>query len=197
MEWNAAFFVTNLLLGVGLAMDAFSVSLANGLGEPKMRVHKQYGVAGIFALFQAAMPFLGWVLVYTLASVFDVVQVYIPWVTLAVLGFLGGKMIYESLRGEKEETGACALAFGALVVQGIATSIDALSAGLTFLDAGYNIWGALSASAIIAAVTFPICAAGVEIGKRFGTKLAGKAGILGGSILIVIGLYIFISSFIG
>lgn len=197
MTLDLSFFLTNILLGIALAMDAFSVSLSNGLSDVKMSARKMYGIAGMFALFQALMPFIGWVCVHTIASLFEAVQVYIPWVTLAVLGFLGGKMIYESLCGGEAEVaaGSVALGFTALVIQAIATSIDALSAGLSFST--YNVWEAMLAAGIIAAVTFPICAAGVEIGKRFGTKLAGKAGILGGSILVVIGVYSVVRSLLG
>ena len=184
------------MLGFGLAMDAFSVSLANGLNEPKMNKKKMLAVAGTFALFQGAMPLIGWFLVTQLASVFNVIQGFIPWAALLLLLFIGGKMLWEGLKpckceDEEEENCACEhkLTLSALLLQGVATSIDALSVGLTISN--LNFGEALLESSIIAALTLVICYAGIEIGKRFGTKLADKAAILGGSVLIAIGFKIF------
>lgn len=194
MDWNFAFFLTNIMLGVALAMDAFSVSLANGMNEPGMRPGKMCLAAGIFGLFQGLMPFLGWVCIFTLVQFFDGLQALIPWVALILLGFIGGKMLFE---GIKCKDGACEITKVTLVgllVQGVATSIDALSAGVEIADQTHELVMALVASAIIAFVTFVICFAGLQIGKKAGTKLAGKAGIFGGIILIVIGLEIFIKS---
>ena len=188
------FIFNSMLLGIGLAMDAFSVSLANGLGEPNMKPHKMCGVAGIFSFFQFAMPMIGWFLVATLRGFFSVFETFIPWIALALLGYIGGKMLYEGITSKGEEAEAGATSFTALIVQGIATSIDALSVGFTISE--YNGIEALLACLIIAAVTFFICLLGVFLGKKFGTRLAGKAGILGGAILIFIGLEIFITSFI-
>ena len=182
------------MLGIGLAMDAFSVSLANGLNEPNMKKGRMLGVAGIFALFQLAMPLIGWFCVSTIANIFCAFEKFIPWIALALLGFIGGKMLYEGIKGEDGEEEKAAVTFGALIVQGIATSIDALSVGFTISD--YNPLEALLACLLIGIVTYFICFAGIAIGKRAGTKLAGKAGILGGAILIFIGLEIFITSFI-
>ena len=183
------------MLGFGLAMDAFSVSLANGLNEPKMNRKKMLAVAGTFALFQGAMPLIGWFLVTQLASVFNVIQGFIPWAALALLLFIGGKMLIEGLKPceceDNEEDCPCEhkLTLSALLLQGVATSIDALSVGLTISN--LNFGEALLESSIIAALTLVICYAGIEIGKRFGTKLADKAAILGGSVLIAIGFKIF------
>ncbi len=190
------FFTENILLGVALAIDAFSVSLANGLNEPCMRMRKMCGIAGVFAFFQALMPFIGWVLIKTVLSYFDALQIFIPWIALGLLGFIGGKMLYEGIKNRDCGCvcGCTSLTVGALLVQGIATSIDALSAGLNFVK--YDLFGAIIAAIVIALVTFMICLCGVFLGKKTGTKLAGKAGILGGVILIAIGIEIFISSFI-
>ena len=194
MDLSFMFFVESILLGVGLAMDAFSVSLANGLNEPCMSRRKMSGVAGVFAVFQAVMPLIGWICVHTVAQYFSFFEKMIPWIALALLGFIGGKMLYEGIHCEDEDCGCNkSVCFTLLMVQGVATSIDALSVGFTI--ASYNIWEALLSVSLIAAVTFVICLAGLELGKRFGTKLAGKAGILGGVILILIGLEIFITSF--
>ena len=193
MNLGFVFFFNSILLGVGLAMDAFSVSLANGLHEPKMRTRRMYLIAGVFGVFQALMPMTGWVCVHTIVQYFQAFEKLIPWIALALLGFIGGKMLYEGIKGEDEGEDKPGVGFGALLVQGVATSIDALSVGFTIAD--YDLFSAILAALIIAAVTFVICMAGLFIGRKAGTKLAGKAGILGGAILIFIGLEIFITSF--
>lgn len=190
MDWNLLFFVNSVLLGAGLAMDAFSVSLANGLGEPDMRCGKMCGIAGTFAIFQAAMPMLGWICVHTIVRYFESFERLIPWIALALLAYIGGKMLIEGIRSRGEASDAVKMTFGTLMVQGVATSIDALSVGFTISDYGFVM--ALVCSLIIAAVTFIICLAGLLIGRAFGTKLAGRAGILGGVILILIGVEIFV-----
>lgn len=191
MNWDFMFFFNSVLLGVGLAMDAFSVSMANGLNEPKMSKGKMCGVAGVFSAFQAIMPMTGWVCVHTLVQYFTKFEKFIPWIALVLLLYIGGKMLIEGIRNKGEITEKQGLGFGVLLVQGIATSIDALSVGFTIAE--YNWVMALTASLIIAAVTFVICTAGLVIGKKFGTKLSNKADILGGVILIAIGLEIFIT----
>ena len=188
---SVLFFLKNTLLGVGLAMDAFSVAVANGLHEPQMRSKKMCGIAAVFALFQAAMPLIGWVCVHTMVRCFSAFEPFIPWIALALLAFIGISMIVETVKGEEEQ--APAVGLRGLLVQGLATSIDALSVGFTIAD--YTLPYAVFAALIIAVVTFVICVAGVAIGKKAGTKLAGKAGLLGGIILILIGLEILISSF--
>ena len=190
MEWSFVFFLNSGLLGVGLAMDAFSVSLANGLHDPHMSRRRGTIIAGTFAGFQAAMPMLGWVCVHTIVELFSSFEKFIPWIALALLGYIGGKMLVEGIKGEEAEE-AAELSAGALFVQGVATSIDALSVGFTISEYG---WGmALVCSLIIAVVTFFVCTAGLSLGKKFGTKLSGKASILGGVILIGIGLEIFVT----
>lgn len=191
MNFGLAFFVNSILLGVGLAMDAFSVSLANGLNEPKMKKGRLCTIAGVFAVFQALMPMIGWVCVHTVLQYFEVFEKFIPWIALILLAYIGGKMIYEGFKSKGDDDEKPAVGFAGLLVQGVATSIDALSVGFTI--ANYSGFEALVCSIIIAAVTFVICAGGVLIGKRFGTKLSNKASVLGGTILVVIGLEIFIS----
>ena len=199
---NAELFLTAAGLGAGLAMDAFSMSLADGLHEPSMRKRRICLLAGVFALFQFAMPMIGWFCVHTAAGYFSAIQPYIPFVALALLLFIGGKMLWEGLRpckceeveapgGETVTVCECPvtyLGFGALILQGIATSIDALSVGFTIAD--YNWLQALVACLVIGVLTFGICAAGVMIGKKFGTKLERKASVFGGAILILIGVKI-------
>lgn len=191
MEIGFVFLFNSVLLGVGLAMDAFSVSLANGLNEPYMKKSRMCGIAGVFAFFQALMPMLGWVCIHTIVNMFQAFEACIPWIALVLLGVIGGKMLLEGIKGGDEEEELHAVGFMGLMVQGVATSIDALSVGFTIAD--YDFFMALLAAVIIAAVTFVICFGGLEIGKRVGTKLAGKASMLGGVILIFIGLEIFMT----
>ncbi len=207
MNWNLIFLANSCLLGVGLAMDAFSVSIVNALSEPGMRRRRQCAIAGVYALFQFLMPLAGWICVRTIASIFTSFQKFIPWIALILLLYIGGKMIAESiLEGRKscekcgKSGGGCAdcknksqskkLTFAVLLIQGIATSIDALSVGFTISD--YGLLMAVSASLIIAAVTFAICMTGLLIGRKAGEKLSSHAQILGGLILISIGIEIFV-----
>ena len=185
------FLVNSVLFGVGLAMDAFSVSMANGLAEPEMKKNRMCLIAGTFCFFQIAMPLLGWLCVHTIAELFSSFQRFIPWIALILLLYIGGKMLLEGLRGGESGEGSPAVGFGELMVQGVATSIDALSVGFTISE--YSFPEALAESLIIGAVTFAICMGGLAIGKKFGTKLAGRASVLGGVILIAIGIEIFIS----
>lgn len=191
MEWNAVFFTNSVLLGVGLAMDAFSVSLANGLNDSTMKAGRMCKIAGVFGFFQALMPMLGWVCVHTILQYFQMFEHLIPWIALILLGFIGGKMLMEGIKKKEEENEPAVLGLGALLVQGVATSIDALSVGFTIAEYGWLM--ALVCALLIAAVTFVICMGGLLIGKRFGTKLSNKASVLGGVILILIGLEIFIT----
>lgn len=204
MDWNFIFFANSILLGVGLAMDAFSVSIVNAIAEPKMRRPRRCAIAGVYAFFQFLMPMIGWICVRTVARIFTAFQKFIPWIALALLAYIGAKMIVESLRGQSEECKACQkrdcqncaannskpLALATLLLQGIATSIDALSVGFTIAD--YKVPMAAAACLIIAAVTFAICMAGLLIGKAASKNLSARAQIVGGAILIFIGAEIFI-----
>ena len=192
MEWNVLFVFNSVLLGVGLAMDAFSVSMANGLNEPTMKRKKMCGVAGVFAFFQAMMPMIGWICVHTVVQYFKAFEKFIPWIALFLLLYIGGKMLWDGIKKkEEDEEETVGVGLSALFVQGVATSIDALSVGFTIADYGFVM--ALVCALIIAAVTFVICMAGLMIGKKFGTKLSNKATILGGVILIFIGIEIFVT----
>ncbi|MBR0131024.1 MAG: manganese efflux pump [Firmicutes bacterium] len=196
MNSITSFIITSAALGVGLAMDAFSVSVANGLkysGSGSELDRARLGrVPLCFAFFQFIMPLIGWFCVRMIVEAFNAFRPFIPWIALLLLLFIGGQMIMESLKGdieEKEEAHA-GLGFGALMLQGIATSIDALSVGFTISE--YHTGQALAASAIIAVVTYFICFIGLKAGTRLGPKLAGRAGLLGGTILIIIGIKVFI-----
>ncbi len=190
MEWSFLFFLNSVFLGVGLAMDAFSVSLANGMSASSMKVPTMCKISGVYSLFQFAMPMIGWICVHTIVTLFGVFEKFIPWIALILLLFIGGKMLIESIFSKGEEKKDTKLSFGALIVQGVATSIDALSVGFTI--ASYGTFMALVASLIIGIVTFGICYAGLIIGKKIGTKFSHAAGILGGVILICIGIEIFV-----
>lgn len=192
MNWDLMFFVNSILLGVGLAMDAFSVSLANGLSEPKMSKRKMSLIAGTFAVFQILMPLIGWICVKTVVNYFKSFEKFIPWIALFLLLYIGGKMLIEGIKNGGEEKAA--IGFSALLVQGVATSIDALSVGFTIEK--LNLLQACVEALIIGVVTFAICTVGLIIGRKFGTKLSGKASIFGGIILICIGIEIFITGII-
>ncbi len=195
MPLNLMFFVNSLLMGFGLAMDAFSVSVANGIADPRMRRTKHVAIAVTFAVFQAAMPLIGWFFVHSILQWFSWVEGVIPWISLVLLSVIGGKMIFESARRdcEKEscEIPAVKLGLVALILQGIATSIDALSVGFTIAE--YPIGPALLEAAMIALVTFLTCFGGVYLGRHFGDRFSGKAEIVGGVILILIGIEIFLT----
>lgn len=196
------FLINSIGLGAGIAMDAFSVCVANGLREPEMPVPRRVMMAGIYAFFQFAMPLIGWVCVHFIEEAFSAFRKFIPWIALLLLLYIGGGMIIEAFRSKKEtqedESGeaksAAVLPMKTMLIQGVATSIDALSVGFTI--SGYGAFEALLAALIIAAVTFVICLSGLKLGRVFGTKLERYAGLIGGTILIIIGLEIFIKSFI-
>lgn len=191
MEWSILFFFNSALLGVGLAMDAFSVSLANGLNEPAMKKRKMCGIAGIFAVFQGLMPMIGWICVHTIVQYLKAFEKCIPWIALILLLFIGGNMLVEGIKNKDGESEKAEVGIAALLLQGVATSIDALSVGFTIAE--YGLFMAVVCALIIATITFVICMMGLTIGKKFGTKFAGKATILGGVILIFIGIEIFVA----
>lgn len=184
------FLVNSVLMGIGLAMDAFSVSLTNGLNENQMKIKRMCLIAGCFTFFQFIMPVLGWILVHTVSNYFEKFSELIPWIALFLLLYIGGKMLIEAVHKSEEDENVNKLTFSVLILQGVATSIDALSVGFAIAD--YNFLMALASSVIIAVVTFVICIGGLIIGKKAGTVLKRKAGLLGGFILIGIGIEIFI-----
>ena len=186
MDWNFTFVFNSVLLGVGLAMDAFSVAMANGIREPKMRAGKMCGIAGIFGIFQGLMPLLGWLCIHTVVQYFEAFQDWIPWIALGLLGYIGGKMVWESLG---EDSDGCPVIFSIkeLFVLAVATSIDALAVGITFAFLQVAIGGAM---AIIGCTTFVLSVIGVVIGNKFGSRYKQKAELTGGVILILIGLKI-------
>ena len=184
--------ITGLLLGIGLAMDAFAVSVSDGLKDGKMSIKKGVFIASIFAIFQAIMPLCGYLLGHAFIKYIEKV---IPYIALVLLGFLGIKMIVEFIKDRKEnkvcEISQQPVLYKVIFIQAIATSIDALSTGITFAD--YTFIEALVCVGIIGVVTLIICAFGVYIGKKSKTVLACYADLVGGIILLTIGIEIFIT----
>ena len=192
-----------LLIAVGLSMDAFAVSVCKGLSVRELRPRHLLLAGLYFGGFQFLMPVAGWFCVHTIVEYFRIFERAIPWIALGLLLFIGGGMLREGLAesaashddaaGESLQTAGehGVLTPTALFLQGIATSIDALSVGFTIAD--YSPLRAFLCALIIAAVTFVICLFGIRLGKIFGTRLSGKASILGGIILIAIGLEIFLT----
>ena len=194
--------INSLLLGVGLAMDAFSVSIANGIIEPDMKKGRMIKISGVYAVFQMMMPLIGWILVTTVANIFTSFSKLIPWIALILLLFIGGKMVIEGIKerkkGKEEEekkTETSKLTFGALMLQGVATSIDALSVGFTISE--YSLLQAFASSLIIGVVTLVICLIGLIFGKKIGNKFSSIATIIGGVILILIGIEVFVKGIFG
>lgn len=180
-------FIELLLVGIGLAMDAFAVSVCKGLAMKKMNKGQAIIIGLFFGGFQALMPFIGW----ALGKQFEEYIVSVDhWIAFVLLVFIGGKMIYEAIDPEAEEMVIKAdrpLDIKELFVLAIATSIDALAVGITFAFLQYPI---LEAVTIIGAVTFVISVAGVYIGHGFGSRYKHKAELAGGLILVCIGLKI-------
>lgn len=181
------FYIQSLLLGIGLAMDACCVSMANGLNNPKMSILKALIISFTFGAFQMGMPLIG----YFVGHAFiQYIEPFIPWIALLLLGFLGGKMLIEGIKNDDEETKNESLTLKIILIQAVATSIDALSVGFTIAD--YSVIEAVVSTSFILLATFGICVGAVYVGKKFGTKLGNKANILGGLILIAIGINIFV-----
>ena len=178
--------LTLLTLAVGLSMDAFAVSICKGLAMREKVLGKGVIIGLWFGGFQALMPWLGWFI----GSRFQkYIEQFDHWIAFGLLAFIGGQMIYESLKEKEEvETEGDQLDIGQLFLMAIATSIDALAIGVTFaLLPGVNIWTSI---ALIGCTTFMISFAGVGIGFRFGNKYEKKTQIVGGVILIVLGIKI-------
>lgn len=188
------FILNSVLLGTGLAMDAFSVSVADAIAEPCMKRRKMVYIPLLFAVFQAAMPLIGWVFVHSLVAYFSVIERFIPFISFGLLCLIGGNMMKEGVCCNDEDGCVGKLCIGVLLAQGVATSIDALSVGLKLSE--YDALQAVISALIIAAVTFAICFAGIIIGKKVGDKLSSKAQVLGGGILIIMGVKFLIEGLI-
>jgi len=175
---------TTLLIAVGLAMDAFAVSISGGATLREDRARWAVIIGALFGGFQAAMPVLGWLGGMGLASF---IGIWGPWVAFLLLALIGGKMITEALRGDGESVQFAGGSTAVLLLLAVATSIDALAVGVSFavLDTPI-LWPAVT----IGIVTFALSAAGVLVGSSFGRIIGRKAGFVGGVILIGIGLRI-------
>ncbi|RGQ39746.1 manganese efflux pump MntP family protein [Thomasclavelia ramosa] len=174
------------LIGVGLAMDAFAVSICKGLAMRRMNYKKAIIIAAFFGVFQALMPALGYVLGTTFANKIAAID---HWIAFILLALIGANMIKEALSSDDDECQDDSLRLGDLIMLSIATSIDALAVGITF--AFFNVSLLLSVS-VIGIITFIICVIGVKVGNVFGEKYKSKAELAGGLILIVMGAKILI-----
>ena len=182
MTWSLLFFTTNIFLGIGLAMDAFSVSMANGLNEPHMNKGRVCTIAGVFGGFQALMPLIG----YLLGKQFEWLITSIDhWIAFILLALIGANMIREAF-GEEEQLDD-SFSVKTMLPLAVATSIDALAVGVSFACIDVDI---VPAIAIIGTTTFILSAVGIKIGNVFGAKYKSKAEFLGGAVLILLGLKI-------
>lgn len=180
-------YVEIFLIGMGLAMDAFAVAICKGLGMTKLNKKQSAIIALFFGGFQALMPLIGWVLGIGFQQYITSID---HWIAFVLLAFIGGKMIYEAVKGDEEEAAEikdAPLNYKELVIMAIATSIDALAIGITFAFLDTPI---VPAIAIIGITTFIICLFGVVIGNFFGSKYKSKAELAGGLVLVLMGLKI-------
>jgi len=181
---------TLIFLALGLSADAFAVSVTNGMCSNKVTKKNALETAFTFGFFQAAMPVLGFLLGRTFS---DFISRFQHWVALFLLGFIGINMISEAIKERRNSNDVCSTKniFTAknLILQGIATSIDALAAGVSFAVMNINI---VSAAFLIGIITFVCCMLGVYIGRKFGFLLGVRARMIGGILLILIGLRIFV-----
>ena len=178
-------FFEIFLIGIGLSADAFAVAICKGLNMRKINYNHAFIIALFFGGFQALMPLVGWFL----GSSFRVyIENFDHWIAFLLLGFIGGKMIFEALKGEDEECCSCdKLDIKELFIMAVATSIDALAVGITFALVSVNIWSSIT---LIGLTTFVLSAIGVIVGNKFGAKYKSKAELAGGVILVLIGLKI-------
>ena len=178
-----------LLIALSLALDAFAVSVSCGLSAKGNGFKNALLMGCYFGAFQFAMPFIGWTLGSSVAQYISAIS---PWVSFALLGFIGGRMVYDGIKGEKDSQDGSRLTLGVLIAQGVATSIDALAVGVSFAAVFKSPMTMLAAAGIIAGLTFSLSFIGVYIGKKSGDFLNSKAQIVGGLILIGIGVKIFV-----
>lgn len=185
--------MTLLLLALGLAMDATAVSIASALATPRVRARDALLLSFMFGLFQALMPVIGWVLGNQFA---DAIAAWDHWLTFVLLGGIGAKMIHEAIthhhpggpdapKEAEKPPERNPFHLGTLTLMALATSIDALAAGVTLPLLEIRL---VTAAAVIGGVTFVLCLLGVSIGRRFGESLEGKLDIVGGLVLIGIGV---------
>ena len=186
---NFEFVIQSLMVGLGLAMDSCTVSMTDGMNEKNMTIIKNILIALIFTIFQQVMPIVG----YFIGRIFyGFISKYVPIIALIILGILGVKMLADTIKDNNQSEKLGKLTFSIIILQAIATSIDALSVGVTFV--GHSIQKMLFSTAIIGVITFILTFFGVKIGKKFGTLFGKDAQIVGGLMLILNGIEIYISS---
>lgn len=178
-----------LVLGVALAMDAMAVTLSNSLCEPDMPTSKKLAMPVLFALFQMAMPIAGF---FGGTLVAPLIEAYAGIVSLVILGFVGGKMIWEAVQElrEPEQCPTTRLTYPTIFFEAIATSIDAFIVGVSLAAAGANI---VLYGAAIGITTLVCCLAVLALGRRLGAHFGPRAEVVGGIVLIIIGLRAFLS----
>lgn len=191
-----------LLTAVALSMDAMAVSIASGLTSKKVRIRDAVLMALAFGVFQAAMPTVGFYIIPLLSKVFGSgVETFVRsvdhWIALILLAFIGGKMIYEAIRNEEEETPADPFRIGNILILAVATSIDALATGIVFSSFGFSTGRLIFSVLLIGCVTFALSLFGVLAGKKLGERFKRWAELAGGIVLVAIGLKIFIEHLIG
>lgn len=205
--WTWELVLQTVLIGASLAMDAFAVSVCNGMCYRDMDKKKGGIIAATFGLFQMAMPLTGFFIAFGLSRFIDTgyIDMFDHWIAFALLMFIGVKMIFDAageLRGGSEAITPKKFSMAEILVQGVATSIDAFAVGVSFIamyDSGINevtVWGY---TAIIGVVTLAIAAAGIFLGSKVGKlfeKKAGVAQIIGGLVLVCIGIKILIEGII-
>ena len=175
-----------VLIGLALSADAFAVSVANGITRREARLKGALTAGFFFGLFQAIMPFLGWAVGGRFAAL---ITTYDHWVVLALLAFVGGKMLFEAIKSRKEPlSGSAALGLKFLLAASLATSIDALAVGVSLALESHRGLDILLDCAVIGVITFAVCFAGFLLGKRVGAKYKTAAEIVGGLVLIGIGV---------
>ena len=181
-----------ILLSLSLAMDCFAISCVVGMLQPELARKYVLRFSLAFGVFQGGMPLLGWLFVHLLVERFTVLEKFTPWVALGLLLYIGIGMIIDAVKNKdgEEDEGAQSFGIGKLLVMGVATSIDALSVGVTIAELPWQM--ALVEAVVIGIVTWAICLLGIRLGAAFGTKFKKQAGMIGGIILIGIGLEIFI-----
>ena len=178
-----------LVLGVALAMDAMAITLSNSLCEPDMPTSKKLAMPVLFALFQMAMPIAGF---FGGTLVAPLIEAYAGIVSLVILGFVGGKMIWEAVQElrEPEQCPTTRLTYPTIFFEAIATSIDAFIVGVSLAAAGANI---VLYGAAIGITTLVCCLAVLALGRRLGAHFGPRAEVVGGIVLIIIGLRAFLS----
>lgn len=162
-------------------MDAFAVSVCKGLNMKKINYAHAFIIGGFFGVFQAGMPLIGWAVGKQFA---DLVTSVSHWIAFGLLAFIGGKMLYEAIKGDDDEGGTDGLDYKELFVLAIATSIDALAVGVVFAFENVKI---VPSVLVIGVITFVLSVIGVAVGNHFGAKYNKRAEIAGGVILILLG----------